>query len=89
MENSSFRAKVTRFDGGTMVVEPYHETGSKIYEHIFSTENAQLKATMKDYIVVFRFPRAKGILAAARNLICETARMAILMTNEHYNHFLR
>lgn len=89
MNQTSFRAKVTRFDGGTMVVEPYHETGSKRYEYILSTEHAQLRSTMKDYIVVFRFPRAKGILAAARHLICETARMSLLMYNEYYNHYLR
>lgn len=89
MAFNSFRAKVTRLDGGTMVVEPYHETGSKRYEPILSTEHAQLKTTMKDYIIVFRFSRAKGILAAARLLICETSRLAILMCNEYFNHYER
>ena len=89
MRPSSFRAKVTRFDGGTMVVEPYHETGSHRYEYILSTEYAQLRRTTKDYIVVFRFPRAKGILAAAQHLISETARLSVLLCNEYYNHFER
>ena len=89
MHNNSFRAKVTRYDGGTMVVQPYQETGCKRYEHILSTECTQLRRTKREYIVVFRFPRVKGILAAARLLICETSRLAILMCNEHFNHYER
>ena len=87
MKYQSFRAKVTRLDGGTMVVEPYHKTGSKRYDYMLQTEYAQLRRTKKDYIVVFRFPRERGIIAATRQLISECARISVLMYNEYFRHF--
>lgn len=86
MNYQSFRAKVTRLDGGTMVVEPYHETGSPRYEYMLQTEYTQLRRTKKDYIVVFRFPRERGIIAATRQLISECARISVLMYNEYFRH---
>lgn len=86
MAFNSFRAKVTRLDGGTMVVEPYHETGSRRYDYMLQTEYTQLRRTKKDYIVVFRFPRERGIIAATRQLISECARISVLMYNEYFRH---
>lgn len=86
MELTTYRAKVTRLDNGATVIEPYRESGSSRYEHMLQTEFMQLRRTKKDYIVVFRFPRVGGIIAAIRQLISETAHMAILMTNEYFNH---
>lgn len=82
----SYRAKVTRLDNGATVIEPYRETGSRKYQYMLQTKYTQLRRTKKDYIVVFRFPRVGGIIAAIRQLISETAHMAILMTNEYFNH---
>ena len=73
-------------DSGTTVVETYRETGSPRYEYLLDTEYSQLRRTKEDYIFVFRFPRVKGILAAARMLICECARMSQLMNNLFINH---
>ncbi len=86
MAFQTYRAKVTRLDSGATVIEPYRKTGSAKYEHLLQTEFTQLRRTKKDYIVVFRFPRMKGIIAATRHLISECAHMAILMTNEYFNH---
>lgn len=86
MAKETFRAKVTRYDSGTTVVEPYQETGSARYDYLLSTQYSQLRRTRSHYIAVFRFPRVEGILAATRNLINEAARLAILMTNEYFNH---
>lgn len=83
----TYRAKVTRLDGGATVIEPYRETGSARYEHMLQTQFMQLRRTKKDYIVVFRYPRVRGIIAATRHLISECAHMAILMSNEYFNHF--
>ena len=82
----TYRAKVTRLDNGATVIEPYRETGSRKYQYMLQTKYTQLRRTKKDYIVVFRFPRVGGIIAAIRQLISETAHMAILMTNEYFNH---
>lgn len=87
MAFQTYRAKVTELDSGATVIEPYRETGSVRYEHMLQTEYMQLRRTKKDYIVVFRFPRVGGIIAATRQLISETAHMAILMSNEYFNHF--
>lgn len=86
MALTTYRAKVTELDNGATVIEPYRESGSSRYEHMLQTEFMQLRRTKKDYIVVFRFPRVGGIIAAIRQLISETAHMAILMTNEYFNH---
>lgn len=86
MAKKSFRAKVTIGDDGNVVVEPTRKTGTHRYQFMLHIEHGHLKRTLKDYIIVFRFPRAKGILAAARHLICDTARLAILMTNLFFNH---
>ena len=86
MKIQSFSAKVTRLDGGTMVVEPYHKTGSKRYDYMLQTECTQLRRTKKDYIVVFRSPRERGIIAATRLLISECARISVLMYNEYFHH---
>ena len=86
MKQKTFRAKVTRLDSGTMVVEPYHKTGSRRYDYMLQTEYTQLRRTKKDYIVVFRFPRERGIIAATRQLISECARISILMYNEYFYH---
>ena len=86
MAFQTYRAKVTRLDGGATVIEPYRSSGSSRYEHMLQTEYMQLRRTKKDYIVVFRFPRVGGIIAAIRQLISETAHMAILMSNEYFNH---
>jgi len=82
----TYRAKVTRLDNGATVIEPYRETGSRKYQYMLQTEYTQLRRTKKDYLVVFRFPRVKGIIAATRHLISECAHMAILMSNEYFNH---
>lgn len=82
----TYRAKVTRLDSGTMVVEPYHKTGTNRYEYMLQTENTQLRRTKKDYIVVFRFPRERGIIAATRQLLNECARISVLMYNEYFYH---
>jgi len=84
-----FKAKVTICNDGQMVVEPYQETGSSRYRYMLNVEHAHLKRTLKDYIVVFRFPRAKGILSAARHLIIATSRLVILMCNEYFNHYVK
>ncbi len=82
----SYRAKVTRLDGGTTIIEPIRKSGLPRYEHMLQTEFMQLRRTKKDYIVVFRFPRVRGIIAATQHLISECARMTLLMYNEHFNH---
>ena len=83
----TYRAKVTRLDSGATVIEPYNESGTSRYEYMLQTEYTQLRRTKKDYLVVFRFPRVRGIIAATRHLISECAHMAILMSNEYFNHF--
>ena len=82
----TYRAKVTRLDSGATVIEPYRETGSRKYQYMLQTKYTQLRRTKKDYIVVFRFPRVRGIIAATQHLISECARMTLLMYNEHFNH---
>lgn len=89
MKEKIFRAKVTRFDGGTTVIEPYRETGSPKYEHLLQTEHTQLRRTKKHYIVVFRFPRVDGIIATIRNLLNECARISTLMYSLYFNHYER
>lgn len=86
MAFQTYRAKVTRLDSGTTVIEPYRKTGSAKYEHLLQTEFTQLRRTKKDYIVVFRFPRVKGIIAATRQLISECARISLLMYNLYLRH---
>ena len=86
MAFQTYRAKVTELDSGATVIEPYRETGSPRYRYMLQTEFMQLRRTKKDYIVVFRFPRVGGIIAAIRQLISETAHMAILMYNEYFRH---
>lgn len=86
MEFTSYRAKVTRLDSGATVIEPYRKTGSAKYEHLLQTEFTQLRRTKKDYVVVFRFPRMKGIIAATRQLINECARISLLMYNLYLRH---
>ena len=86
MKEKSYRAKVRQFDDGTTVVEPYRKTGSPRYEYLLNVKYGFLRRTKKDYIVIFRFPRKAGILAAARHLISACSRLAILMSNEFFNH---
>lgn len=86
MAFQTYRAKVTRLDSGATVIEPYRKTGSAKYEHLLQTEFTQLRRTKKDYIVVFRFPRMKGIIAATRQLINECARISLLMYNLDLRH---
>ena len=85
-KNKSFRAKVTLNDDGTTVIEPYRKSGSARYEYLADVKYGFLRRTKKDYIVVFRFPRKAGILAAARHLISATSRLSILMCNLFFNH---
>lgn len=87
MAFQTYRAKVTELDSGATVIEPYRETGSRKYQYMLQTEYTQLRRTKKDYIVVFRFPRVRGIIAATRHLISECAHMAILMSNEYFHHY--
>ena len=82
----SYRAKITKLNDGTTVVEPYRETGSPRYEYLASVEYGTLRRTKKDYYVIFKFSRKAGILAAARHLISACSRLAILMCNEYYHH---
>ena len=86
MINETYRAKVTRLDSGATVIEPYRKTGSAKYEHLLQTEFTKLRRTKKDYVVVFRFPRMKGIIAATRQLINECARISLLMYNLYLRH---
>ena len=86
MAFQTYRAKVTELDSGATVIEPIRKTGSRRYEHMLQTEYMQLRRTKKDYIVVFRYPRVGGIIAATRQLINECAHMAILMYNEYFRH---
>lgn len=80
------KVKLTEFEDGSFLIEPYASGSSCRYGYLLQTENAELRTTQRDYICLFRFPRKNGILAAARNLICETSRLAILMTNLYFNH---
>lgn len=86
MAKKTFRAKVTLNDDGTTVIEPYRKSGSPRYEYLLDVKYGFLRRTKKDYIVVFRFPRKAGILAAARHLISATSRLSILMCNLFFNH---
>lgn len=83
------KVKITEFENGTLIIEPYRTTGSPRYDYMLQTEYAQLRRTKKDYIVVFRFPRERGIIAATRLLISECARISVLMYNEYFNHYAK
>jgi len=87
MAKKTYCAKVTENDNGRTVIEPYRKTGSPRYEYLTSVKYGTLRRTKKDYIVIFRFPRKAGILAATRHLISACSRLAVLMCNEHFNHF--
>ena len=85
MALTTYRAKVTRLDSGATVIEPYRETGSRKYQYMLQ-KDTQLRRTKKDYLVVFRFPRVRGIIAATRQLINECARISLLMYNLYLRH---
>jgi len=80
------KVKLTEFENGSFLIEPYASSSSCRYGYLLNTENAELRTTQRDYICLFRFPRKNGILAAARSLISESAHLVILMTNLYYNH---
>ena len=80
------KVKLTEFENGSILIEPYASGSSCRYGYLLHTENAELRTTQQDYICLFRFPRKNGILAAARNLVSECGRLAILMTNLYYHH---
>ena len=80
------KVKLTEFENGSFLIEPSQSDSSSRYGYLLQTENAELRTTQRDFICLFRFPRKNGILAAARNLISECAHLAILMTNEYFNH---
>lgn len=84
-KNSS-RANAAMCGGGaTVSSRPSCETGQR-YEHLLQTEWIELRATRSQFVVVARFPRKDGIIAAARHLISACANLALLMFSLNYNH---
>ncbi len=70
------KAKLTWFDDGAIVIEPYRKSGTRRYEQIFETDYGTVSTTKQDYRVVLKFPRKSGIIAAAYHLICEASRIS-------------
>ena len=78
------RAK--EFPDGTLIIEPYHATGNRRYEPLFGTDFGTVTTTKRHYRVLLMFPRKTGLIAAARNLICEASRIAVSFMHLDIKH---
>ena len=81
------RAKAAMCGGGaTVSSRPSCETGQR-YEHLIQTEWIELRATRREFVVVARFPRKDGIIAAARHLLAACANLAVLMYSLNFKRY--
>ena len=74
------KAKLTQYDNGKIVVEPYAHTESPRYTPLLELEYGTLSTTQQHYRVLLMFPRKEGIMAAVRHLLSEATRVGNFLT---------
>lgn len=79
------KAKVTRYDNGKIVVEPYAHTDNPRYAPLLELEYGTLTSTQQHYRLLLLFPRKEGIMAAVKHLMADVTRAANFLTNLFIN----
>lgn len=74
------KAKLTVYDNGKMVVEPYAQTHSSRYTPLLELEYGTLSTTRQHYRLLLMFPRRDGLMAIVRHLVNDTNRVAQFIT---------
>lgn len=69
------KAKLTQYDNGKIVIEPYVQTNSTRYAPLLELEYGALTTTQQYYRLLLKFPRNESILEIIRHLFCETRRI--------------
>lgn len=77
----TYKAKVSQFDNGKIVVEPYAHTDSPRYTPLLDLEYGSVTTTQQHFRVLLMFPRKDGIMAAVTHLLEETTRIGNFFTH--------
>lgn len=79
------KAKLTRFDNGKIVVEPYAHTEASRYTPMLDLEYGSLTSTQQHYRLLLMFPKRDGIMAAVKHLMADVTRAGNFLTNLFIN----
>lgn len=79
------KAKVTQYDNGKIVVEPYAQTNASRYNSLLDLEYGTLSTTKSHYRLLLMFPRKDGIMAAVKHLMADMTRVSNFLTNLFIN----
>lgn len=77
----NFKAKVTQYDNGKIVIEPYAKTETPRYNSLLELEHGKLTTTQQHYRLVLLFPKKEGEMKAVKNLLCESTQTCNFLTN--------
>jgi len=78
---TSTKAKVTTFDNGKIVVEPYAQTSKPRYTPLLELEYGTLSTTNTHFRLLLMIPRKEGLLATARHILNAATQVGNFFTN--------
>lgn len=79
------KAKLTSFENGKIVVEPYAHTEASRYTPMLDLEYGSLTTTRQHYRLLLMFPKKDGIVAAAKHLLVDAIRTCDFLNNLFIN----
>lgn len=81
----TYKAKVTQYESGKLVVDPYAETRRPRYQPLLELEYGSLSTTQMHYRLLLLFPRKEGVRAMVKNLIKEASRVGTYFSSLFVN----
>lgn len=79
------KAKLTQYDNGKIVVEPYQHTDRSRYTNLLELEYGTLTTTQEHYRVLLKFPRKDGVMECVKHLFREATRVGNFLTKLYIN----
>ena len=79
------KAKLTKYENGKIVVEPYSHTDAARYTPLLDLDYGALTTTKSHYRLLLMFPRREGVMAAVKHLMADVTRVGNFMTNLFIN----
>ena len=73
---NSKRVKLTAYDNGSMLIEPYNESDKPRYQPLLELEFGTLTTTQSHYRLLLRWPRKESPMETINHLMTDISRVS-------------